>query len=651
MNRTLLRDAPAWLMSLVINLTALGALHFIVLYKPATVSETIIDSNVDTEEGAVDEDYSFVNIMDTQGQRDGDASRMGAGGGGGTEGMAAMVSGNAAMKSRVASEMSGGFDAQPVNLQLNVSDILVAPTGEVATSLVAVASKGTVDDAKGGTPGVMDRLSFEIAQSCKERPTLVLWMFDASLSLEKKRAAVADRFEIVYEQLAKQSKEGILYTAVMTYGDKFAFLTDEPVTDVSELVTSVKKIPNDVSGNENVFTAVLEGVRKYKNFGKGKGKYNKMVIIITDERGDDAGVKDNPNAGMGRLELAISEAKKSQFRVNCVGTAAVFGQEKGYVEYTYEDGERESLPVDQGPETYYPELVQLPMWSGNRLFDRVSSSFGPYALTRLCAETSGIYLIMDDAKGQPFDRLIMRNYTPDYRPIDKITADVQASPAKAGLVALAEATLGRGGRPFYIPEPQMTFRGYTDNLIRNECTEAQKPMAIVNAELEPLKKKMEDIEKHRATLKESRWQASFDLAAGRVFAMYARSKGYQLMLANMKTTPKTYEKKDSNMWRIVPSANIETGPDVKKMAEKARTYLKRVVDMHAGTPWAAIATRELADDFGWSWEEYHVDLPGGMNGPVRDEDVPRLLLAEEEARQMRNQPRGPAPKPREKPKL
>ncbi len=86
------------------------------------------------------------------------------------------------------------------------------------------------------------------------------------------------------------------------------------------------------------------------------------------------------------------------------------------------------------------------------------------------------------------------------------------------------------------------------------------------------------------------------------------------------------------------------------MAEKARTYLKRVVNMHAGTPWAAIATRELADDFGWSWEEYHVDLPGGMNGPVRDEDVPRLLLAEEE-RQMRNQPRGPAPKPRERPKL
>ncbi len=509
------------------------------------MSETIIDSNVDTEEGAVEEDYSFVNITDTQGQRDGDASRMGTGGGGGTEGMAAMVSGNAAMKSKVASR-----DVRRLR----------RPAGQPAAQRLGHPGRshgrsrheprrrriqGNGRRRQGGTPGVMDRLSFEIAQSCKERPTLVLWMFDASLSLEKKRPPIADRFEIVYEQLAKQSKEGILYTAVMTYGDKFAFLTDEPVTDVTELVTAVKKIPNDVSGNENVFTAVLEGIRKYKNFGKGKGKYNKMVIIITDERGDDAGVKDNPNAGMGRLELAISEAKKSQFRVNCVGTAAVFGQEKGYVEYTYEDGEKESLPVDQGPETYYPELVQLPMWSGNRMFDRVSSSFGPYALTRLCAETSGIYLIMDDAKGQPFDRLIMRNYIPDYRPIDKITADVQASPAKAGLVQLAEATLGRGGRPFYIPEPQMTFRGYTDNLIRNECTEAQKPMAIVNAELEPSRRRWRT---SRSTARRSRSRGGRPRSTWRPggSSRCTPAARYQLMLANMKTTPKTYEKKDSN---------------------------------------------------------------------------------------------------------
>jgi len=646
MNRTLLRDAPAWLMSMIINLTALGALHFVVLYKPVALNETIIDSTVDSV-GEVEEDYSFVMMNDTQGQRDGDATRMGDGGGGGTTGMMQAVGSTAASVSKVNTQGTSGFDARPVSIDLQ-SGIVAVPTGESVTALVAVASKGSVDSVKGGTPGAMDRLSFEIEQSCKERPTLVLWVFDASGSLRERRDAIADRFDIIYDQLAKQTKEGILHTAAMHFGEKFTFMTDQPVTDVASLVADVKKIPEDKSGVENVFAAVHAGVQKYKNFGKGQGRYNKMVIIITDERGDDAAAKDN--AGMGPLEQVIAECKKSQFRVNCIGNSAVFGREKGYVNYKYEDGFEEMIDVDQGPETYFPELVQLPMWSDGGQFRRMSASFGPYALTRLCAETSGVYLVSDEAKGDTFDRAIMRNYTPDYRPIDKLMADISANPAKAALLQLAKSTFGREGRPVDIPQPQMTFRGYTDNLIRNECTEAQKPMAIVNNEIDPLKKKVDDMEKFRANLKEPRWQASFDLAAGRVYAMFARSKGYQLMLANMKTTPKTYEKKDSNMWRIVQSANIETGPEIKKTAEKARTYLKRVVDMHPGTPWAAIATRELSDDFGWSWEEYHVDLPAGMDGPVRDEDVPRLLLAEEEM-QMQMRQKAPPVKQRDRPKL
>lgn len=648
MNRTLLRDAPAWMMSLIINLTALGALHFIVLYKPVALNETIIDSTVDSAIGENEEDFNLVMISrDTVGQRDGDASQMGdGGGGGGTGNLAAAVGSTNVSVSKVSAGATAGFNAQPVSIDLQ-SGIVAAPTGEGAVGMIAVASKGTVDSVRGGTAGAMDRITFEIDQSCKERPTLVLWVFDASGSLRDRRDAIADRFDVIYSQLTKQTKEGILHTAAMHFGEKYTFMTDQPVTDVASLVDAVKKIPEDKSGIENVFGAVHAGVQKYKNFGKGQGRYNKMVIIITDERGDDAAAKDS---GLGPLEQVIAECKKSQFRVNVIGNSAVFGREKGYVNYKYEDGFEELIDVDQGPETYFPELVQLPMWSDGGQFRRMSASFGPYALTRLCAETSGVYLVSDEAKGDTFDRAIMRNYTPDYRPIDKLTADIQANAGKSALVALAKSTFSRDGRAVDIPQPQMTFRGYTDNLIRNECTEAQKPMAIVNNEIDPLKKKVDDMEKFRAGIKEPRWQASFDLAAGRVYAMFARAKGYQLMLANMKTTPKTYEKKDSNMWRIVQSANIETGPEIKKTAEKARTYLKRVVDMHPGTPWAAIATRELSDDFGWSWEEYHVDLPGGMNGPVRDEDVPRLLLAEEEERMQMRQKAQPA-KQRDRPKL
>jgi hypothetical protein len=654
MNRNLLRDAPAWMMSLVVNLTALGALHFVVLYKPVAINEQIIDSTVDTEETTADEMYDNVYIADASGQRgEGDPTRMGNGGGGaGTAAFSSAVNANPNI-AKQASSMGAAADASAMVIGLESTDLVSLPSDINAVSgIVAAGSKGSVDSIKGGTPGIMDRLTFEIEQSCKERPTLVLWVFDASGSLKERRDAIADRFDIVYEQLGKQTKEGILFTAAMHFGEKYAFMTDEPVTDTKELVAAVKKIPEDKSGVENVFAAVHAGVNKYKNFGKGQGKYNKMVIIITDERGDDPVVRDASGKvkSTGPLEQVIAEAKKSQFRVNCVGNSAVFGREKGYVNYTYEDGFEEMIDVDQGPETFFPELVQLPMWSDGGQFRRTSASFGPYALTRLCAETSGVYLVSDDAKGETFDRAIMRNYTPDYRPVDKQMQDIAANAAKAGLVQLAESTFGKDGRAVDIPTPQMVFRGYTDNLIRNECTEAQKPMAAINYLIDPLVKRMNDLEKSRALLKEPRWQASFDLAAGRIYAMYARTKGYQLMLANMKTTPKTYEKPDSNMWRIVQSPNVETGPEIKKTAEKARMYLKRVVDLHAGTPWAAMASRELSDDFGWTWEEFHTDLPGGMDGPVRDEDVPRLLLAEEEQR-MEMQKRGPAPKQRDRPKL
>ena len=328
MNRTLMREAPAWMMSLIINLTALGALHFVVMYKPVSINETIIDSTVDTLD-TTEEAVDFISISgDSVGQREGgDPNRIGDGGGGGTGNLGAMVATNSQAHSKVNSGAAAGFDSRMTGFDI-ASNVVLAPVGESGTGLVAVNSKGSIDSAKGGTPGIMDRLTFEIEQSCRERPTLVLWIFDASGSLRERRNAIAERFDVVYNQLTKQTKEGILHTAAMHFGEKYTFMTDQPVTDVTSLVEDVKKIPEDKSGLENVFAAVHAGVQKYKNFGKGQGRYNKLVIIITDERGDDAVAKDG-GSGMGPLEQVIAECKKSQFRVNVVGNSAVFGRRRG----------------------------------------------------------------------------------------------------------------------------------------------------------------------------------------------------------------------------------------------------------------------------------------------------------------------------------
>jgi hypothetical protein len=90
---------------------------------------------------------------------------------------------------------------------------------------------------------------------------------------------------------------------------------------------------------------------------------------------------------------------------------------------------------------------------------------------------------------------------------------------------------------------------------------------------------------------------------GRAAAMRTRSFGYGMMLAEMKSSPKKFEKQGSNQWRLEASKDISSGAATKKLAAKAQEYLTRVIDEHAGTPWAALAERELSKPMGWAWRE------------------------------------------------
>ena len=92
---------------------------------------------------------------------------------------------------------------------------------------------------------------------------------------------------------------------------------------------------------------------------------------------------------------------------------------------------------------------------------------------------------------------------------------------------------------------------------------------------------------------------------GRVLAMRVRAYGYNVVLAQMKSQPKSFQKKDSNLWRLTPNRDITSGGAVKRLHKKALEYLNRVVDDHAGTPWALLAERELSAPMGWGWQEEH----------------------------------------------
>ena len=85
--------------------------------------------------------------------------------------------------------------------------------------------------------------------------------------------------------------------------------------------------------------------------------------------------------------------------------------------------------------------------------------------------------------------------------------------------------------------------------------------------------------------------------------MRVRSLGYHSRLAEMKSEPKSFQKEKSNLWRLKPGDELDLGPDNAKLAERAKVYLKRVIQDHPATPWAMLAERELSQPFGWQWVE------------------------------------------------
>jgi hypothetical protein len=109
-------------------------------------------------------------------------------------------------------------------------------------------------------------------------------------------------------------------------------------------------------------------------------------------------------------------------------------------------------------------------------------------------------------------------------------------------------------------------------------------------------------EADRAKLTSPRWQAEFDLAIGRALAMRARLDGYNSMIAALKRG-KTFQNAESKAWVLESADNFETESTIKKMADKAKSYLERVVQEHPGTPWAKIAELELKTPLGWAWKE------------------------------------------------
>lgn len=552
-----------------------------------------------------------------------------------------------------------------VSLELEpLAEIGDVPTFDVSTPLLTspdpdnnLLVRGVGAVGTSGSRGAVDRLTGEILQSLEQRATLVVWLFDRSGSLGPQRDQIVERFDRVYEELgvagyapsaASDDREGDdepLLTTVAAFASDVDFLTKRPTADVEAIKAAVRAITPDESGEENVFGAVIDSVERHKRHRLRQPRRNVMLVVLTDEAGDD----------QDRLDRAVDVCRKLQTPVYVVGAPAPFGRLEAYVRYVDPDPEFDQrpqwLPVRQGPESLLPERLRLGYFGrGDFNGPTLDSGFGPFGLTRLTAETGGFYIAVhpfrvDSGRANRrrrdqmaseidyfFDERLMRRYRPDYVPTGEYRRRLASNAARQALVDAASLSWTAP-----LENVRLDFPKVDDAQFVNSLTRAQRSAAILEPQLERIVETLRRGEADRARLESPRWRAGFDLAMGRALASKVRAEGYNDLLAQAKLGMEfTSEKKDT--WVLTPTEEVTGRARAAAEASDGKEYLERVVAEHEGTPWALLAQRELSRPMGWEWREEFRDVE------ARQE-------RQNNSRQRRNRPQREAKPRRDPPRL
>lgn len=535
---------------------------------------------------------------------------------------------------------------------------------EIAQAVGMVESNDVVKGVTGvgatGTDGAVDRLTYEILQSMESQPTLVVWLFDASGSLIRRRQEIRDRFDRIYDELGivqgdsftADREDAPLLTSVMAFGSSISLQTQAPTNDLEEIKSAVDSVPVDTSGQELTFSALYQALEKYKAFRrkpKSGPARNIMMVVVTDERGDD----------IAGLEKTIDLYQKFAVPVYVLGVPAPFGREQTFVKYVDPDPAYDQTPswapVDQGPESAFPERVKIGYELNAYEEPVVDSGFGPYALSRLCYETGGMYFsihpnrrlgsrvsrreveVLASNMTYFFDPQVMIRYQPDYVSLAEYRQRLQSSPLRQSLRQAADFV--RTGR---LEQPRMRFERINEASFVEAVSRAQTEAARLEPKLNSLVELLEKGAAHRDRELSPRWLANFDLSYGTALAEKVRAETYNLMLANAKQGLQ-YSDPKNNTWTIRPSNEISVGSRYQKAAELARETLTRVVKEHPGTPWELLAKQQLSRPIGWTWVDSFTDpnppppQPAGNNNPP---PPPR----DDQIRMIQQKPKRPVPK-------
>jgi hypothetical protein len=521
---------------------------------------------------------------------------------------------------------ASGIAPELVKLDVRRATEVIVPTATMLGQTISIRGNGA--ELVGGVEGAVDRIAVEILHRLEQGRTLVVWAFDASGSLQAERERLSKHIDTIYthinqlDESGKSTDNGLL-TMVLSFGHDRKALLPKPTADQSEIVSAIKSVALDTTGIETSFTTVGEIVNRWGHYRDARNQsYRTMVIVVTDEVGDDE----------ERLEETITRAQRAKVPVYVLGSQALFGRVEGFMDYVDPKTKQlfRGVSVRQGPESVMLEQIRLPFWYGGPQFDIIEAGFGPYALSRLASATGGIYFVTRfDTHRMGFDPARMREYKPDWVRRDQYESQIARSPLRQAVLSAAQITQQKlPGMPSLFFPPNEAPE-YKDVMTSNQGV-AERTAYTVDEALVPINAvaKLRDRETSR------RWQAHYDLIRGRLLAMKVRCYEYNWACARMKKDPPKFSNPRFNAWRLVPDPSIQYSEKAVAAGKEAQALLRRVIEEHPTTPWALFAERELKDPLGFKWVETYFPLrPRNRDdtaqrkknsNPARPPEMPKL---------------------------
>jgi hypothetical protein len=495
------------------------------------------------------------------------------------------------------------------------------------TDVVQNINIGTSISQDTSVGGVLDRLTIEIANNAKNNDLNVIWLFDASISLSKQREDIRDRFEKIIQEIGMNSSSHSIKHTICSFGSSLSIINSDPTNDKDILYRSIDSIVLDETGIENIFGSIEQLCKQYKT------KRN-MIVVFTDEVGDD----------LNLLDKTVVEARRKGTRIYVVGPPAPFGLSSIQFKYVDPDPKFDQnekwVEINQGPETLFKmtlDLHSLPIDESG-----LDSGFGPYALSKICVDTGGIYFAVHPNRNENqvskkeisplssyisvfFDNAVMKKYSPDYRSILLQTKENQTHKIKTALLNACKI-------PIQINNNQkINFTAYTEGEFVEQLNEAQKYSAKIEPQIDRIYTILKEVESQSKSLDEKRWLASYNLAMGRILATKCRIELYNAMLAEAKTGLQKNDPKN-NLWNLEFDAEFTTkSSQLQKSYATAIKYLQSIVSDFPDTPWALVAQNELDTPMGYKWIDSYKEQPkmndgsNNNNNPLPKDDIKRKI--------------------------